>query len=270
MTEYLQNPAGRLHAFLFKLYSKNRGKTPPAWDACAELLAPGQSKTSSQVFIAVAEVVQLPDQVRERVAALSIDEDEKAELLEDLEKIELGLGHMANRGHNLQSMFVCFAPGGDVPQSAAVRTLLTCARRLQRARQEPEVPADDLRRFAEEITALMELVQEAELGQSAKFLLLHHLHALLQAVQHIRITGTVPIEEALDAFVGAMRRQPEATAEVVKAPFIARLKSLLETVNSALTIARSGQVAALEGAHVVQQGEALVENGAEHILSLLS
>jgi hypothetical protein len=114
MTQYLDNPAGRLHALLLEVHAANRQNFGvSAWDAWARILVPEQPPTSGAVFVALAELLQLPGAVRDAVAALDTDEEEKAELVEDLDKIEVGLEHAANRSQQL----------GEVPRSFRTGTL---------------------------------------------------------------------------------------------------------------------------------------------------
>jgi hypothetical protein len=267
--DYFDNPAGRLYAALAGFQRIGRANLP-ARDTWVRVLAPeGTPKYSPAAFAALARLVELPDAVREAVEALDIDGEQKRELVEDLDKIENSLQIGVRDGQSVQSAVAPFASGMEVTGSAAARSLLTCARRLHRDAPEPVLPPEQLPAFADEITKLMAEVQSADLEPRAKFLLLHHLHALLQAIQYIRITGTVPIEEHLDAFSGALSRQPRTTHEVVRASFIDRLKGLVRALDTAVRAARGVQTLAMEGAHFAQQGEHLLERGIEQAGSLL-
>lgn len=239
-----------------------------AWDAWINMLAPGASPTSSAAFETIARLVALPAAVREAVDTLDVEDDEKSELLQDLDKIEAGFGVLINGRQQIRSMLAHFAPSG-ISNSAAVRGLVPCSRRLHRENPEPELSSEELQQFADSITALMADVQAASLSAAVKLLLLHHLHAMLQAVQLAAITGIVEVEERLDAFSGALSRQPEALAETTNASFFERLKTFVDSVNVVLRGARGVRSLAIEGAHTIGQGEHLLERGVEEAGRLL-
>lgn len=77
-------------------------------------------------------VLCLPTQVRTAVAALDLEQEDKEDLLEHLDEIEKALNAVVSRSHNLGQTLSIFAPNGEVPRSAAMKSLSTCSRALSR------------------------------------------------------------------------------------------------------------------------------------------
>ncbi|MFD4546466.1 hypothetical protein [Streptomyces sp. NPDC058466] len=259
MPEYDDNPAGRLRTLLLEL-----GKMPPnvlAWEGLAEILVPGASRSTPDVFRAMTLLMDLPVDIRNAVAALDEeDEEEKEHLVEHLEKVEAFLVTTASRSaslsHALQSTF---APGGDVANSAAVQSLSTCSRRLHRCSPEPVIPQQELDELVGAVNSLMNDIRASSLNGAAKSLLLHHLHRLLQALDLIRITGAAPVEESLDAFFGAVSRNAEVMQDARRLSFAERLAAVASTIRTAFDIARGVHQLGAEAHTVIEQGTRVIE-----------
>jgi hypothetical protein len=263
MPEYEDNPAGRLRTFLIELH-----RIPPntaAWDAVAALLVPAAPPSSPEVLRAMSRLSELPADIRSAVAALDEDEEEKEHLLEHLDKVETFLTYVANRNTTLQSAFQVFAVGGDVPNSAAVQSLGTCSRRLHRYSPEPVIAPEEIDALIQSVTTLMDDIRASSLEQAAKLLLLHHLHRLLQALDLIRITGAAPVEESLDAFFGAVSRNPEAMQDAGRHGFAERLAGIANAIRTAFDIARGIRQLGTETHAVIEQGTNAIEQ-ARHLL----
>ncbi|MFK0281938.1 hypothetical protein ACIQVL_15905 [Streptomyces sp. NPDC090499] len=257
MPEYEDNPAGRLRALLIELH-----RTPPntgAWEALAALLAPTVAPSSPHALMAMTRLLELPSDIRAAVAALDEDEEEKEHLLEQLDKVEVFLTQVANRNVPLGQAFQTFAVGGDVPNSAVVQSLGTCSRRLHRYSPEPVIPREDIDRLIQSVTALMDDTRGSSLDGAAKSLLLHHLYRLLQHLDLIRITGTTPLEEGLDAFFGAARRQPEAMDDTRRHGLAERLGAVVGAIKNAVDIARGVRQFGTEAHAVIEHGTHAIE-----------
>lgn len=271
MAEYLDNPAGRLYELLIELHTVSpRDQNNSAWSAWVRvLLTSGTPADSPEAVAAIAGLLELPDAVRAAVAALDpdkVDDEEKAELVEDLDKIEQGLRLATQQSHAVKQVFAPFAPSGDVPRSAAVRTLRMCARKLHRLAPEPMASTDGLDRLAESVIELMQEVQDADLSPKTKALLLRHLHLLLQAIHSVRITGIVVLEERMDAFSAALAiREPEAGEELLRSSVIERFKKFLSAINLLLRGARGLNALTAEAADLGHQGGQLLEHGAQAV-----
>lgn len=245
-----------------QMYAAAPDQNRSGWATMVQVLAPpGTHEDSATALAAAARLFELPGAVRQAVGALDVDDEEKSELVLDLDKIEAGLVQIRNPGQPIKAIFNHFAPAADVPSSAAVRTLYVCSGRLHRIAPEPMASSEDLERLAAAVTQLIEDVQGSQLSSKAKLLLMHHLHSLLRAIDFARITGTVPLEEGIDAFVGALHRQPEAGTEIVKASLFDRLKQLVTGIELLVRGARTARELASGTGQAVHQAETLVERG---------
>ncbi|MFI0964169.1 hypothetical protein ACH4S8_22560 [Streptomyces sp. NPDC021080] len=264
MPEYEDNPAGRLRTLLIELH-----RTPPntvAWDAMVRLLVPEASVSSPEAHMAMARLMELPASIRTAVDALDEDEEEKEHLLEHLDKVETFLSHVASRSFILQQAFQVLAAGGDVPNSAAVQSLGTCSRHLHRYNPEPVIPREEVDALIQSVTSLMDDIRASSIENAAKLLLLHHLHRLLQTLDLIRITGAAPVEESLDAFLGALARNPEARQEAGRHGFGERLAAIANAIGRVFDLARGVRQLGTETHAVIEQGAHAIEQ-ARRLLS---
>jgi hypothetical protein len=252
-SENLNNPAGRLHALLTQLYL--RGQQPgaqnaTAWDALASILSPGDAPLSASFMQSFTTVLCLPTQVRTAVAALDLEQEDKEDLLEHLDEIEKALNAVTSRSHNLGQTLSIFAPNGEVPRSAAMKSLSTCSRALSRHAAEPTLSNEALAAITEAVQDLMREIIEAEIDPAVKLQLLPHLRALLAAIQNVRVGGVTPIEVATDALAGAVMRRPTILTYLKKVPqLLTKTVALFTTVNAALSTEQQAQQDAQELAH---------------------
>ncbi|MGW4552469.1 hypothetical protein ACWEOV_02310 [Streptomyces sp. NPDC004365] len=265
MPEYDDNPAGRLRTLLIELHQRNPNQNVASWEAMAAILVPTASPSSPTVLQAMTRLLELPLDIRAAVEALDEDEDEKEHLLEHLDKVETFLTHVVNRNTALVGAFKLITVGGDVPNSAAVQSLRNCSRRLHRYSPEPVIPREEIDELIQSVTTLMADIRTSGLEGSAKSLLLHHLHRLLQALDLIRITGTAPVEESLDAFFGAVHRDPEAMEAARRHGFGERIATIASVIRSAFDIARGVHQIGTEAHAVIEQGTHAIEQ-AGHLL----
>ncbi|MEU6235389.1 hypothetical protein [Kitasatospora sp. NPDC047058] len=239
--EYTDNPAGRLRSLLLALHDRvQREGDKPAWECWAWLLAPDAPPSSPGPWTRFAAVLQLPGQIREAVASLDLDEEDKEHLIEHLDKIENALAASTTTGHSMTHVLSIFAPAADVPGSAAIQSLLTCSRALHRHCPEREASEEALQRISEAVTQLMEEILESAVDADIKRLLLAHLRSVLEAVQNARVTGQAPIEEATDAMLGAIARRPSVVARLQSLGLLSRIKTTIDTVNAVLAMEQEG------------------------------
>jgi hypothetical protein len=264
MTEYEDNPAGRLRSLLIRLHRTALNR--PAWDATVRLLVPDAPTSSPEALMAMTRLMELPADIRAAVDALDEDEEEKEHLLEHLDKVEAFLTNIASRTFILHQAFQALAAGGDVLNSAAVQSLGTCSRRLHRYNPEPVIPREEVDGLIRSVTSLMDDIRASSIENAAKFLLLHHLHRLLQTLDFIRITGAAPVEESLDAFLGAFARSPEAGQEAGRHGFVERLAAIANAIGRSFDIARGVRQFGTETHAVIEQGAHAIEQ-ARNLLS---
>ncbi|MGW4879120.1 hypothetical protein ACWEPI_21470 [Streptomyces sp. NPDC004262] len=265
MPEYIDNPAGRLRNLLIEVHRASPNQNVSAWQAVTKVLVPRAAPASAMVMSAMSHLLELPSEIRAAVAALNEDEEEKEYLLEHLGKIEVFLTSVANQTMVLQQAFQVFAVGGDVPNSAAVQSLSHCSRRLHRLRPEPTIPSEEIDELIQSVTELMSDIRGSGLEAAAKALLLRHLHLLLQALDLIRITGTAPVEESLDAFLVALQRAPEVAEGVRRRGFGERLEAIAKVIRTAMSLARGAHQLGTETHAVLEQGAHAIDQ-ASHLL----
>ncbi|MGW6723595.1 hypothetical protein [Streptomyces sp. NPDC054995] len=237
MTPTYDNPAARLREVLLAVHGSFPGKRAQdpiaGWQAFAQVL--GVDQHSSAGLHALAGVTRLPDLVIEGIRALGEEPEEEEHLLLHLDGLQNAMGSLIAR-NSLYQVFSVFAPGGEVPKSAAVHSLASAARVLHRAAPVHAMPDEDITRLEGLIVDLMQEVGAAKLPASASLLLLHHLHALLQAVQMVRIYGRQGVENAFDAFVGAVARRPETAEPLHEASLMERFREWATTVNGIISV----------------------------------
>ncbi|MER8028560.1 hypothetical protein ABTZ78_06250 [Streptomyces bauhiniae] len=254
MPEYMDNPAGRLRTLLLDVHQASPNRNVLAWDVIAKVLVPAHGPSSSISLAAMAHLLELPSQIRAAVDMLDEDAEEKEHLLENLDKVQSFLSQVANRNTTLDAAFQLLVGGGDIPNSAAVQSLAHCSRRLHRLSPEPDISYEEVDELIQSVTGLMADIRESSLDGAAKGLLLHHLHRLLQALDLIRITGSAPVEESLDAFLMAAQRHPEVMDEVRGRGFGERLASIANVIRSVFGITQGVHQLGTEVHAVLQQG----------------
>lgn len=262
MPEYDDNPAGRLRLLLLQLHRANQGNpNVSAWEAWVALLAPTASPSSPEALAAMTRLLELPGAIRAAVSALHEDEDEEQYLLEHLEKVEQFLGTSSARTNALAQAYAAFASGPDISNSAAVQSLGACSRHLHRRSPEIGIPRDEIDRLIQAVNTLMSEVRASSLDGATQALLLRHLHKLLESLELVRITGTAPIEESLDAFAAALARHPRASEDVSRSGFGERLSTIANTLRSLFNIARGIN-------DVADESHTMLEHGAHAVTDI--
>ncbi|MYZ34411.1 MULTISPECIES: hypothetical protein [unclassified Streptomyces] len=237
MTPTHDNPAARLREVLLAVHSTfpvKRAQEPiSGWQAFAQVL--GVEQHTSAGLHAIVGVAQLPDLVVEGIRALGEEPEEEEHLLLHLDGLQSAMASLIAR-NTLYQVFSVFAPGGEVPKSAAVHSLASAARVLHRVAPVHSMSNEDITRLEGLIGDLMREVSAAKLPPTASLLLLHHLHALLQAVHMVRIYGRGGVEGTFDAFVSAVVRRPETTDPLREANLMDRFREWVTTVNGIISI----------------------------------
>ncbi|MEU0354082.1 hypothetical protein ACFV10_14560 [Streptomyces cyaneofuscatus] len=237
MTLTHDNPAARLRDVLLavhRAFPNSRAQEPiSSWQAFAQVLEVEQHTSAG--LQAIAGVAHLPDLVVESIRALNEEPEEEAHLLLHLDGLQAAMTGLVAR-KSLYQVFATFAPGGEVPRSAAMHSLASAARVLHRADPLHAMSDEDVARLEVLIVDLMDEVNAAKLPPRANFLLLQHLHALLQAVHLVRIYGRGGVEGAFDAFLGAVVRRPETAEPLHEANLLDRFKDWVSTVNGIISV----------------------------------
>lgn len=148
-----------------------------------------------------AEVVELPGQVRGTLA--TFPDDEKVDLLaRPLGPIEqmlnsFGVGHTVKQARGklkpdtslgLEHLVVAFHRNGHVEHQADARQLASIHR---------------------QVGALFSEVEQADLQEDLRQLVLRLLHQVETAIRHYQVTGMAPLDDALAMIYGSLVRDQE-------------------------------------------------------------
>ncbi|MEU7031658.1 hypothetical protein AB0A60_33790 [Streptomyces sp. NPDC046275] len=238
MAAQYDNPAARLREILLAVHaafpSQGQQEQVTGWAAFAQVL--GFEEHSPEGIQALAGVTRLPDQVIADVRELGEDPEDEEHLLLHLDHLQAAMRKVAGRTP-LYVAFSVFAPGGQVPMSAAVHGLAHVARVLHRANPSHQLSDEDLARLEALIQELMREVSEAaKLPAAIRLPLLGHLHEMLQTVHMAKILGMGAVEGALDAMLGGLLRRPEAADPLREAGLMDRFREWITTFNGVISV----------------------------------
>lgn len=225
------NPAGRLYALLSAARVPVKGNDQvKVRDRWAEVL--GVSDEDTPVLLArLSEVIALPSHVRAAIEAIPDERLDKSRYLATLPRIEQAFGNL-----NLHSQWSAFAK----PITADVMVGLGfCDEILSRVAPETVVPEDKRRDFHTQIRDLMEDVAANEEDVDLRAFLLHHLIAMDRALTAYRISGTPPLETAVEAAIGAAHIR-RATGKSSESPRLKRLGAIAASILLVLNIGNQG------------------------------
>ncbi|WP_411083713.1 hypothetical protein [Streptomyces sp. cmx-18-6] len=237
MTLTHDNPATRLRDVLLAVHrafpNSRAQESISSWQAFAQVLEVEQYTSAG--LHAIAGIAHLPDLVVESIRALNEEPEEEAHLLLHLDGLQAAMAGLVAR-RELYKVFTAFAPGGEVPRSAALHSLASAARVLHKADPLHAMSNEDVARLEVLIVDLMDEVNAAKLPLSTSLLMLRHLHALLQAVHMMRVSGRGGVEGAFDAFLGAVVRRPETAEPLHEANLLDRFREWVSTVNGIISV----------------------------------
>jgi hypothetical protein len=186
-----QNAASRLHEIL-KNISKmphNRGMRP-SWAEVFQV----QPENTAEILFFYTEILKMLQNVRERVANLSLGD--KSKYLNAIDQLNAGL-LIFNLNGNLQSQQGYFT-------EMNLLTLSVCSDLISMQYETKLVSQELLREIQADIEKLLRLVIEEELPIGLKKMLTEKLQFLHKSVVHYRITGEEGMREALETCTGAI------------------------------------------------------------------
>ena len=207
MAEVSNNPAGRLKALVDAAYNVD-----PNWliaDVWREVLGI-PPEDPAELWRQVANIYSLPGEIRERMEAAGISDDDRAFTLRHLPEVENAMFQVAWQAHP----FVEFR--SRVSDTAIFS--LELADRILRA-QSPETPMSEGQ--LEEIRALVanliaETVEADSLDPELRSFMLEHLEAVERALREVRIRGTEAVAEAAARVYGERVFRPDLDGKVTE------------------------------------------------------
>jgi hypothetical protein len=245
VTEYLDNPAGRLHRLLVR-FRQNASNTQ-AWRTWAATL--GISDTDyPEVARGLGMLLALPGEAESELAQVDPADYPGDIVLRWKDKIVPALVPHLFEARQADQM----AAGFD---DASLGFLETCSWTLHRYRPQRLIADSDVERIQKLIDELYsELRTSVSIDRELRVFLLEQCEEMTRALRDMEIRGPAALEEALDRAVGAAHRRADLAARSSEAPGVWRkFGEVLVVVAAALQIATSavalpGQVQqAIEG-----------------------
>lgn len=186
------NPAGRLHALLTKARVPPRDNdNAKARDRWAEVLEV-DAQDLPTLLARLSAVIALLSQVRAAIGSVpDIDQDR---FLRYLPQIERAFSRL-----NLNNGWKSFASPID---KTAMYSLHLCDERLSALKPEISLPEDKLERLHQQVRDMFDDISANVSNPRLRSFLLEHLGAMDQALRKYRISGTPPLERAVEAAVG--------------------------------------------------------------------
>ncbi|MBB4762162.1 hypothetical protein ACFQFC_39020 [Amorphoplanes digitatis] len=210
MPRWMDNPAGRLGAFLESLHSRNGDKT------VGEVL--GLAEDADEPFavaLRVLEIGRLARATRSSVEALP-DEEDPAFLLQHFHQVEALVKRLTDDVVMAAATYAptdLFAAKFIVPvplDGAALFGLEAASRALHRCCPEPAIGPEHLDSLIHDVRELIDSVTGSPaLSADAKTFLVRRLRDIETALLGSRITGSVDLEDALDCLTGAFVRRED-------------------------------------------------------------
>ena len=195
MTIHLDNPAGRLYAFLEA--ARQFAPDQPMRHAWGQALGVNPADLS-QFWRRVAMVSALPDEVEQAVRRLP-DANEEL-LLRPLPRARVALSAAFTMG-GTNNLFV------NEFDAITLLGLEHCSDLLHRARFEPEIDSDTLEQLQQSIDKLIQVLdKQDDLDPVLERFIREHSAAIARALVDVRIRGAEALAEVVDSVVGAMVR----------------------------------------------------------------
>lgn len=220
MNPHLLNPAGRLYEFMKHTWESSQQEALSAsWRRYFDVESPTDH---ASFYGALASVLKLPDQIRERVAELANPPVPRSQLLRGVDGAQ-ALLKLANtvESVNIDGARQQFHQG-------TLTDLETCSHILNnslpalpddKADEDAETTLDAIRRLAEEIISEV-TASGSELPVEVARLLLDYASALIRAVDLFKITGVEGVVREFDGLVGALVSNPAAVSKISGIPAV--------------------------------------------------
>lgn len=248
MSELLDNPAGRLAAFLRSLPTRGENKT------IGEVLSLASDDGEPfAVAVRMLEIRKLMRTTKETIENLPTVEDPPL-LLKHFGEVERAINGMTESAlHSAGRLSPTDAFSPQFParriRDEVLYSLDICSRVLHRRSPEPAVDEAQLKELLVDVRALIDAVISAEsLNSDAKTFLVQRLRDVETALLGSQISGFANLEDALDRLMGGLVRRSDVQDRGV----LARVGSFFQKLvimaqgTTAITGATSSTIQALE------------------------
>jgi hypothetical protein len=154
----------------------------------------------------IGYVLQLVERTKDCIEAQEVEHDVFLRHLEKIGKAFQGM-HLGGQVQSLQQ---------QIPDTAVVG-LEFCAEQLSRSAGEGELSKDDREKLLAEIDGLLTTVQEADISDNLRQIIIESVWNLQQAIDEYDFLGSGPVIRASDAIFGAAIRSSPAWVNNEKA-----------------------------------------------------
>lgn len=229
MTEYLDNPAGRLHRLLV-LFRQNASKRR-AWQVWAATLGiPGNDYP--EVARGLGMLLALPGETESELARLDPADYPEDIVLRWKDKIVPALVPPLFHGQQADQMAARI-------DATSLADLETCSWTLHKYRPQRPIADSDLERIRKLIDGLeTELRESGDIDPELRDFLLQRCREMSRALRDVAIRGPVALEEAFDRAVGAAHRRKDLAARSSEAPGAWRkFGDVIDVIAKALQVA---------------------------------
>lgn len=234
MEHHEQNPAGRI--FLFLTYMRTNGADG---EASLPIVASyfNAHPWTRAMYEAQARMVAQPPLMKELIEALVDPVVPPGELLDEYDRIVTTIDGIGNPNQPLAG-FRAGYDAGTLKSLAITSRLLNSA---EGARPATESALRNIRRATE--TLLSQVVADGGLPGDVKRILVEHAHAILRALDLVKVGGVEVVLEEYDRMYGHLRRDPALAAKVVRRQKIYQVVIAVGNVMGALAAMINGGVA---------------------------
>lgn len=204
---HLDNPAGRLHQFLFRL--AQQPPNPPVRSALLAVFREDEAAiTDVELHRRLAVILALPAETRARVEELLLDEEDLALLLRWEEPVALAL---RDGTANLTVSTNAITNGYD---RGVLVELEICARELHRRQAERAIEQSDLDRLRADLDVLRDDILASDLPTDLRRFLLEYVEDMSRALWDYQLRGIAAIEDVHDRIVGTLHRRTDLMARL--------------------------------------------------------
>ena len=216
MNPHMLNPAGRLYEFMLHTWESNQQEGLSAsWRRYLGVESPTDH---ASFYGALASVLRLPKQVRERVAALEGPPIPMSQLLRGVDGAN-SLLDLANsvESINIEGARQRFDKGTLTDLETCSHILNNLLAALPGEEGDGETPLGAIRRLAEEIVSEV-TAEGSTLPPEVTRVLLDYAASIVRAVDLYKITGVEGIVKEFEGLVGALVTSPSALSSLRGAP----------------------------------------------------
>ncbi|WP_146060264.1 hypothetical protein [Amycolatopsis sp. CA-128772] len=238
MSDYLDNPAGRLLALFEAARTVDQGKVASAeWAGIFRV-----EHLSPQFFRAIANMASMASETRARIA--EVEPEDHVLHLEHFGQVD---NVIANFARSLNVNMGGFLEPLD--NRSGEYALKLCSAILHRKRSEGQLQRDERASLLDQVMALTDEVEKvSDLDRELRGWLLLRLHDIRRALQYPDQFGLVDISNAHDLIIGGLQTKRSRIAQLAKSKIAKNFVGVMVALDLAVNLgANSLQIAQSDG-----------------------